>query len=269
MADSDVISPILEAPFCHSTLLHKCLNEDPNTEEEKERNTILEQLGQSTVFKEFVNTVYTKLTNDYQRTCSRATGKNLTLFLSCFQQYAPKLYPMLFGDTASETEMSVCMELIWAIKSELYQETADKVIDLQKAETTPSFPNTQMTGAGRSKLRYLAGRCFSKSKNDAKRSVQRNLYKKWCSVQENWTRIYLLESLEVSQGDILATSTDQESLTEIQRKQNVSCGLINVSDSVFRFFTKLDIKRRQFETVENFHIIGGNILEHVTDAILS
>ena len=190
-------------------------------------------------------------------------------FYSQFHQYAPTVWPLLFGTAATEVEKSVCVELVCAIKSEIFTDMANKVIECQMLEARALKPELQPTPAGRSKLRYLAGRCIAKSKNAANRLIKQNMYTNWPIVQENMTRIHILESTDVSQGDILLLSTDKESLTEIQRKRNVSCALINVSDVAFQFFKILESQRRQSDTLENVPLIGAAILQHQTDILLS
>ena len=110
------------------------MNENPLTDQEKERNIIVQSLQKSPIIGEFVNKVYTKLIHDHEIYCSKVTGKNFTIFLSQFHQYAPTVWPLLFGTAATEVEKSVCVELVWAIKSEILKGMANKSIECQKVE---------------------------------------------------------------------------------------------------------------------------------------
>ena len=94
---------------------------------------------------------------------------------------------------------------------------------------------------GRGKIRYIAGWCIHKLKQNRKRKLVQNLYnrKKVMLVEQLIIEKTMLEHLEVSEHELLETSSDLQSLQEIIRKQNTRRGLTNVSDICFNFFVHL------------------------------
>ncbi|KAL3865867.1 hypothetical protein ACJMK2_043216 [Sinanodonta woodiana] len=60
----------------------------------------------------------------------------------------------------------------------------------------------------------------------------------------------MLDTLIQYESDLMKTSEDKVSMTEIQRKQNVRSGLCCVSDKAFHFFQELDKVIRKLETVK-------------------
>ena len=214
----------------------------------------------------FVNRVYVQLKHEYEATCHNVAGKNLNIFLPACHMISALAWTMLFGNVATETEKMVSVELVWLIKSLLLKNLAKVVVERTTspvASATHEHPQ-EATGPGRGNLRYLAGRWIVKAKNAAKKHVERYLVKNWAHFKESMLLIHLLESLEISQAQILQIFSD---LATIQRRQNISCGLI--TDTAFQLFMDLDLQRRQINTIEQFHVKGSSILEFQTDILLA
>ncbi|KAL3857303.1 hypothetical protein ACJMK2_011984 [Sinanodonta woodiana] len=78
----------------------------------------------------------------------------------------------------------------------------------------------------------------------------------------------MLDTLIQHESDLIETSEDKVSMTEIQRKQNVRSGLCCVSDKAFHFFQELDKVIRKLETVENVNLYGKSFYDFITSRIL-
>lgn len=72
-----------------------------------------------------------------------------------------------------------------------------------------------------------------------------------------------------SELDLETNSSQKETLAETKRKQNVHCGLTNVTDAAFSFSCDLDNDLRELETHENVNVHGQNIYLYVKQQIHS
>lgn len=80
-------------------------------------------------------------------------------------------------------------------------------------------------------------------------------------------KINLLNGMIKSQAEILEQSNHPESLIDVHRKQNLSCGLTNISDNVFDFFLYLETKRLPLYSAHHLEIHGPHLLQHVHTTI--
>ncbi|KAL3863418.1 hypothetical protein ACJMK2_005175 [Sinanodonta woodiana] len=78
----------------------------------------------------------------------------------------------------------------------------------------------------------------------------------------------MLDTLIQYESDLIKTSEDEVSMTEIQRKQNVRSGLCCISDKAFHFFQELDKVIRKLETVENVTLYGKSFYDFITSRVL-
>lgn len=96
----------------------------------------------------------------------------------------------------------------------------------------------------------------------------RNIYNKDRTItKDNWLRNNLLELHDLSQAEVIIILEDMDTLDETQRRQNITCSLVNISDGMFNFFLYLDGVRRQ-ETVEAYHVMGPTIIQDITNELL-
>ena len=122
---------------------------------------------------------------------------------------------------------------------------------------------------GRGNLRYVAGACLFRVKNDLKKKVQDNLYNKdrtfFYSLLHD---LHFIDTLTPKEDDILASSTDPESLNVTSYRQNANRPLLNISDPCFNFFLLLDKKRLLIQTTDFIHTFGSNAPIEIKNLIL-
>ena len=196
----------------------------------------------------YVNNMYSNILEIYKDTVEDHTkAKDMTTFMTKFHVLLQTCWAKL-GHSAEDNPMkkAVAAEIVWAIKSKILEEKAKSFVDDQRAaHDDASRAYHPLTGPGRGKLRYLGGRCIAKAKYSLRKIAFNNLYT---------NRILSCE--------------DAASLEETIRRQNLSCSLVNISDSCFKFFLMLDSKRRDSETVDKFNLTGCNILEEMIDEMI-
>ncbi|XP_070573995.1 uncharacterized protein [Ptychodera flava] len=119
--------------------------------------------------------------------------------------------------------------------------------------------------AGRGKIRYIGGWCLATLRYRKKQNVLQKLYKKKHEkeVERLDMQVKYLEHL-VATEDSLQSSAEKETLLETKRKQNVRGGLVNITDSAFHFFEKLDTIVRKEENMNNVAVHGPNLYEFIT-----
>ncbi|KAL3860060.1 hypothetical protein ACJMK2_010229 [Sinanodonta woodiana] len=78
----------------------------------------------------------------------------------------------------------------------------------------------------------------------------------------------MLDTLIQYESDLMETSEDKISMTDIQRKQNIRSGLCCVSDKAFHFFQELDKVIRKLETVEKVNLYGESFYDFITSRVL-
>jgi hypothetical protein len=246
------------------------------TDEQQVRNqAICKLLQQRDKLIQFGNQMYKKMAQAYPKgvaTRGRRDGsaKSITHFMTTCHGILKDCWKEM-NPNASNMEQAVITELVCDIKTDVIkQATSGLIVEQQQAHIAAQDVPLKLTGPGRSKLRYLAGRCVAKSKYAFQNRASSNLYNKNRSIlKENIARVRLLDGLEVSQAHILAESEDTESLEETARRQNISCSLLNVSYKTLIFFLFMESKRRELETVEAFHMSGSKIMQEVTESLLN
>ena len=127
------------------------------------------------------------------------------------------------------------------------------------------------SGGGRGKIRYIAGWCLSGMKKKKKSMITNNMYnkKKVSMMEQMILEKEIIEHLESTESELLRFSTDQESLKETARRQNVRKFLTNVNDQCFKYFLSLDEKIRELETEQNLNLYGSNFYQFLTTEIKS
>lgn len=90
------------------------------------------------------------------------------------------------------------------------------------------------------KIRYVGGRAVAKVKYHNTNLVRNDL-RNFGQIynQQAKVKVSLLQTIIVSQADV-ECSKYSRSIIDVKRKQNLSCGLTNISDNTFEFFLELE-----------------------------
>lgn len=114
----------------------------------------------------------------------------------------------------------------------------------QKVTELPSssvkVPKRFVTDASRPRIRYVAGYCVSALRKRYTQIKQSKMFSHSKEAQSAFREakisINIINLLKEEEHYLKETTTDRESLTDTERKQNVNRGLTNVTDSMFDFF---------------------------------
>ena len=110
-------------------------------------------------------------------------------------------------------------------------------------------------GAAKAKVRYLAGYVLSRLLRNSRNRFDANIYRKdpqkIQTVQDEFEKLSLLQQAITSQLSIAMEPEDIDSIREIDRKQNLHNGLINVNDSEYRFCLMLCNRSVQLHNEKN------------------
>lgn len=127
-------------------------------------------------------------------------------------------------------------------------------------------------GAARAKVRYLAGYVFGRLLRNSRNRVDANLYRKdpqnIQTVQDEFEKLSLLLQAITSQHSIAMETEDIDSIREIERKQNLHNGLINVNDSVYKFCLMLCNRSVQLHNEKNLFKFGKNLHLYIVSVLV-
>ena len=174
---------------------------------------------------------------------------------ACTSLFAPKtVNPMLCGSLATEVRKFVLQQ---SHESELDQ---PHQLDL---------PAANISVFAHGKVRYVGGRAIAKTKH-RNMNLVRNELQSVGVVLDHQTRVkvILLQHLTISQADV-SDSKYPDSLIDTSRRQNLSCGLTNISDNTFEFFLKLEQKRLPYYDKALLQTYGQDILTTIHNKILA
>lgn len=99
------------------------------------------------------------------------------------------------------------------------------------------------TDASRSRIRYVAGYCVAKLRKKYLQLLQSNMFSNSKAAQTTFKEarytLLILNSFKEEEHYLHQVTSDPDSLTDTERKQNVRRGLTNVTDDMFKFFLSL------------------------------
>jgi hypothetical protein len=159
----------------------------------------------------------------------------------------------------------VCSHIMTAIRKMhvLSMESGKKKAKVTSDTSAPA----EIPPSAYGKIRYVGGMNVAKLKYKNMNKVRQVLQSGNLSNihLDNKVKVDMLQAITISQSVILETSKYTDSLSDTFRKQNLSCGLTNISDTAFEFFRELEKSRLPLYT--QFQVYGGKILTHVEESI--
>ena len=171
-----------------------------------------------------------------------------------------------FFNSPSKVQYRVAFGIAQKIRSLIISKAAEPLFVQAREEAKTKTKPLKDSKGSRAKVRYIGGWCIATLRYRKGLLVTRNLYK--LSVKHNvdkWhAEIRILEQLEMHD---LSKEQKDESLVEIQRKQNINSSLTVLSDKAFHFFINLDNNIQKLETAENINIHGKSFYSYISSEI--
>jgi hypothetical protein len=128
------------------------------------------------------------------------------------------------------------------------------------------------SSAMRSKLRYIGGNCIFKAREKIRANLKSTLQNTGHRSQRQSLLLQnkIISKLRVTEAVLNSqTSNDNDSLTEIKFKQNKNCGLTNISDQTFTFFTNLYLATAVHLDERSFHLHASDTFSKAMQAVFS
>lgn len=119
-------------------------------------------------------------------------------------------------------------------------------LELSEPEPFQKLPEN-IDSAGNAKLRYVSGYVLAKLKYNLSKKIRNCLYVKGKEVDlSNYQcEMNILISLCSSYDELIASTKNPDTLSEVKRKQNERESLTNISDFTFEFFKTLELFCRE------------------------
>ena len=124
-----------------------------------------------------------------------------------------------------------------------------------------------ITAAGESRIRYLAGRSLFKTQRSLKKKAQAST-RRGESCRPIMDQLDLLNNLRITEAEAVETTSQLPTLDYIQRRQRPGASLTHIRDQSHMFFVALEQKRRTLTTMDNVARHKGNILENCKEVCL-
>jgi len=125
--------------------------------------------------------------------------------------------------------------------------------------------------AGNAKLRYVSGYVLAKLKYNLSKKIRNCLYVKGKEVDlSNYQcQMNILISLCSSYDELIASTKNPDTLSEVKRKQNERVSLTNISDFTFEFFKTLELFCRERLTHKRLVDMGQFLFRVVKDEVIT
>ena len=272
--NTEIKYPVPE-DFVEKTL-QNLLFQDPETEQQTLQNIALSTLQDIIVdtrsYIQYVWEKFSGLIEGANLNSQDITNKNLSNFYKLINKELTSeenkvRVSSLFGHNPSENEFNLIYRITSTVRKEVLRLAANPIVQkaLKQAEEEKgkTFDNSP---AGIGKIRYIAGWCLFKLMKKRKKGIMSTMYNRSkVHITEKLIREKeIIEHLEISQ---LNESKDQESLKEIERKQNLRRGLTHVSDKCADFFGELDNKVQKLQTSANLNIHGSKFPNFIKNVL--
>ena len=127
-----------------------------------------------------------------------------------------------------------------------------------------------LQSSARGKIRYVSGFVIASLKRQNSKVLRNALFApgKQDTVNNTKRNIELLDSMCSTYSELHQTTTDPESLVETKRKQNISEGLCNITDSCFDFFMKLEEQCRYLQSFEYLYTFRTDMYVEIEKTLL-
>lgn len=252
---------------------------EPITDEQRNVNTFLSDLrSRNAELKHFCSNIYDKLQSYFKDTIPKdgkienkhttAFFKKVTLF-SGHNSYQNEVKKLFHCAIPSKAHYRVCFGILQKLRSIVVQKASEPVYITARETAKVKVKKVQQSKGSRAKTRYIGGWCVATIRRRKKSFITSNLYKKSVKLQVNKTdrEIRFLDQLAGDESYLAKSSKDQESLSEIQRKQTALSNLTCITDDGFQFFLDLDQQIQQLETFENLNLYGQNFYSYIYSSL--
>lgn len=149
------------------------------------------------------------------------------------------------------------------------------MVALRKITSADAGSSTSLTAApvslaesAHGKIRYVGGRCVAKTRYRHTATIRAAMDNGRLdqSHLERRQQVKVLEALCATQSELVQDSAYFNSLHETARRQNLHCGLTNITDGAFKFFLELEGKRLPLH--ESTRSRGQHMLKEVESLLL-
>lgn len=143
-------------------------------------------------------------------------------------------------------------------------------LELSEPEPFQKLPEN-IDSAGNAKLRYVSGYVLAKLKYNLSKKIRNCLYVKGKEVDlSNYQcEMNILISLCSSYDELIASTKNPDTLSEVKRKQNERESLTNISDFTFEFFKTLELFCRERLTHKRLVDMGQFLFRVVKDEVIT
>ncbi|MES9882103.1 MAG: hypothetical protein ABW185_14610 [Sedimenticola sp.] len=147
----------------------------------------------------------------------------------------------------------------WLLDKHIEKKSEEVLVRQEENLKSHDILPMQHSAASKSKLRYLAGACVYKISNRLRKSVLRNIGKQTkgsrITRKFSYKKQAMLKQFRIQEDN----APQDDSMYEIQSKQDLSHGLFIVNDEVFNFFVNLNtVVQAQF-SFEHYHMYAENM----------
>ena len=191
--------------------------------------------------------------------------------LLCSNKYKRLVAKLFHVEQASSVNFRACFNLVTSLRLKLLKKLVEP-IKVKAAEAAKQATKHHVgSEGGRAKQRYIAGWCIAKLKFKRQETIRRNLYKKGslATITKVSEELQHLTHLMSSHSSLQQTSTDANSLSYIEMRQNKRQSLTNVSDAAFDYFRKLDAHIIALETRENMVLHGKQLYTFIETELIN
>lgn len=161
---------------------------------------------------------------------------------------------------------AVCFKIVAFLRKSLLKKKSENLsLSLnQQMQSRTTFEYLSSTARG--KIRYVGGYAIAKLRSKYTHLMKANLYKtsqhSISSYLDSKTILEVLAHLQINEETISEMTSDPESLCETSRKQNLTRGLTNITDSTYQWFGNLVFRTLHELNSENLTLHGSKLYEH-------
>jgi len=149
-----------------------------------------------------------------------------------------KMNCLMMFDCITDNHMIVCYHVLEYVRMFCIK----KKVDLLTINSG-TMPRRYVSDSSKARVRYVAGYCVAKLRHRYIETKKSNMHKTSAADQEKYheaeSAVDILNLLKEEEHYLLETTSNRESLLDVRRRQNVRCGLTNVTDHFFDFFLGL------------------------------
>ena len=260
-------------------LISECMFPEALTAIQTEINTFCTDEENKERIADFCKIIWNQINNLHQQEVKDNNQKSHTSFYTHVHEYQTSgLYErvckhILFRkeDSLTRSESHLCFRITKQLTKLLLQM---KAADCPTTEADQSKRNVHgtLTSGQVGKIRNVGGfaiakvrKVLQKSENTISNSVDVTKRKKLHGIQQ---KLLCIDHITRSQYQIEIESQDKESLNAVKSKQNLRCGLTNITDQASDFFTKLCKENLSLMTFANLYKYEEDFASSTTKELL-